>query len=1123
MAVTDLNNEDRLVQATFSNFLRDELGWDTEYAWNQEKLGPDGTLGRQTEQEVVLVRDLQAALVRLNPQLPPQAIAQAIDKLRKQDVSRTLLQHNREQYDYIRNGVPVSYRDSRGTIQSPRARVIDFDNPEANRFLAVRELTVVGLRAPNYRRRADLVCFVNGLPLVFFELKAIHRNVRTGFDKNLRDYKDSHNICHVFHHNAFLVVSNGVVARYGSITSEWEHFAEWKRDDESDKGSVDAEVLLRGMMNKARLLDVVENFILFDTSKPEMRKVVARNQQVLGVNRAVEAVRRQESIKAELRKQGQPLFRLVDVPTEQLQDGDTGEPSLALKAQGRAAKKPMAFIEPSHPDLGKIGVFWHTQGSGKSYSMAFFTEKVRRKISKRFTFVVMTDRHDLDGQIYQTFVGCGIVDAKVTPRATSGPTLQAALGENHPYIFSLIHKFNRDVDPRKPYSQRDDIIVLSDEAHRTQAGKLARNMRQALPCAAFIGFTGTPIFKQDNLTKRIFGGYISRYDFKRSVEDGATVRLVYENRGEKLGICRQDLNDRIAGVIEVAELDPDQEAKLESLLGSDYEVLTAPDRLDKLADDFVAHYSTRWQSGKAMFVCVDKLTCARMYQRILPRWEQRRADLVKQAEAEPDPERKAKLETQARWMQETLIEVIVSEGQNEVQDFKKWDYDIVRTRMLMKQGFETADGKRIDVERAFKSPKHPFRVAIVCAMWLTGFDVESLATLYLDKPMKAHTLMQAIARANRCYPDKEFGLIVDYNGMLKSLRAALAQYALGEDASAAEEIVAPLAERTAALLEALIQAEAVLRAHGFDPDTMPEKRGFPRIRALADAVEALNQDAESRRRFEILARIVFARFRSLSTERSAYVYAERHDNIEAIFRKLSERRDGADVTQVLKALHELVGEAIRAQQPSDESDAPRQFDLSTVDVERLQQEFARKVTHKATTIRAVQEIVERKLSQMLRLNPERMDYYKRYSEIVADYNREKDRVTLEDTFARLMEFVQALDEEQLRHVREGLSEDELAVFDLLQRDNLTQAQRERVKDASRSLLAELERSVAELDRWTQKEQTQAEIRSLIFDRIHQSLPTPPYSESDKEAAAHSTFLLIFQKSQNGDFPKRRAA
>jgi type I restriction enzyme, R subunit len=247
---------------------------------------------------------------------------------------------------------------------------------------------------------------------------------------------------------------------------------------------------------------------------------------------------------------------------------------------------------------------------------------VRRKVPGNFTFLLMTDRHDLDDQIYKTFAGSGIVGEE-TPRAANGTDLKRILKENHPYVFSLIHKFNKDVDPQESYSERDDIIVISDEAHRTQSGRLARNMRVALPNAAFIGFTGTPLFKQDEITKRIFGDYVSRYDFKRS-EDGATVKLVYENRGEKLGVARPDLNSTIAAKIEEAELDADQTALLEKLLGKDYEIITADERLDKIAADFVEHCATRWESGKSMLVCIDKITCARMYQRIIQLWRQRR-------------------------------------------------------------------------------------------------------------------------------------------------------------------------------------------------------------------------------------------------------------------------------------------------------------------------------------------------------------------------------------------------------------------------------------------------------------------------------------------------------------------
>ena len=1047
--------------------------------------------------------------------------------------------------------MPVSYKDPQGQRRETRARVIDFQNGKApdgrpnNRFLAVRELKITGLRAPAYNRRADLVCFVNGLPLVFIELKAVYKNIRAGFDGNLRDYLDENVIAHAFDHNAFLIVSNGHRARYGSITSQWGHFSEWKRDHEKDKGSVEAEVLLNGMLAHDRLLDLVENFILFDASKPgAVRKIVARNHQVLGVNQAVASVRRQEALKLQFPLEKRLTHRIVDIPLEEATDADllpavSPRPSDMRGIKGEGSYQPstldpqpstcLRFIESAHPDLGKLGVFWHTQGSGKSYSMAFFTEKVRRHISARFIFLMMTDRNDLDSQIYRTFVGCGVADEQ-TPRASSGETLKELLKQNHRYIFSLIHKFNQDVNPREPYSTRDDIIVISDEAHRTQAGKLARNMRLALPNAAFIGFTGTPLFKHDHLTRRIFGTYVSRYDFKRSEQDGATVKLVYENRGEKLRVARLDLNDRIADAIAKADLDPDKEALLEKLLGQDYEVITADERLDKIAADFVEHCATRWESGKSMLVCIDKVTCGRMWQRIIPLWKAKLAKargyaLLKQSELELAVEESRRdalakeiawLRGQAKWLEETIIEFIVSEGQNEVADFKKWGVDIIPHRARMKQGFEVGD-RRVDVETAFKTPEHPFRVAIVCAMWLTGFDVECLSTLYIDKPMKAHTLMQAIARANRVYPGKDFGLIVDYNGMLKSLREALAQYALGDEGGGEEEIVAPIEERVKALLAAIEETEKHLGSLGFDAARLVGAIGFTRIQALADAVDAVYTSDESKRRFEILARQVFIRFKALIMEPAAFTYALRHDNLEAIYKKLEERRDLADITDLLKELHRIVNEAIRtADLGGDQMDA-KMFDMSRIDLEKLRDEFNKKVKRKATAIQDIRQIVEDKLARMLASNPQRMDYYKKYTEIVADYNREKDRVTIEETFAKLMDLAKSLDTEQHRAAREGLTEDELALFDLLQKENLSKADRERVKQASQSLLDSIRKLIAPLERWTEKEQTQAEVEVFILGHLFQALPTPPFSDEEKEAVAKRVYLHVWQQSAAGQF------
>jgi len=762
--------------------------------------------------------------------------------------------------------------------------------------------------------------------------------------------------------------------------------------------------------------------------------------------------------------------------------------------------------------------------------MVMFSEKVRRHVPGNFTFVIMTDREDLDDQIWRTYIGCGVVDPKTTPRASSGKELKKLLQENHSFIFTLIHKFNVRVDPKEPYSLREDIIVISDEAHRTQAGKFARNMRRALPNASFIGFTGTPLFKYDHLAKRIFGTYISRYDFKRSQEDGSTVKLIYDNRGEKLGIARLDLNDRIAAKIEEAELDPDQQALLERLLGQDYEVITADDRLDKLTDDFVEYCSERWECRKSMLVCIDKITCARMLQRIQPRWAKKLAAVkaaipLKEAElaASDTDERDARekqlsfMRGQAQWMESTIIEMIISEAQNEVRDFQKWGFDMIPHRVVMKNGFETPDGKRVPVEDAFKDPEHPFRVAIVCAMWLTGFDVECLQTMYIDKPMKAHTLMQAIARANRVFPGKDCGVIVDYNGMLKSLREALAQYALGADDPGSVDPAIPLEQYVPALVDAIEAIEQHLRDLGFEPNRLISAKGFTRIEALHDAMDALYTTDEAKRRFEIMARELFARMKTLILEPSIEPYYERHDNIEAIYKKLQERRDTADVTEVLKALHRMVNEAIRTHGAGEDRATGIQVDLSTIDFEKLRDEFAKKVRLKHATLQDIRQIVEDKLAQMVARNPQRMDYYKEYQAIIADYNREKDRATVEATFAKLATLASSMDEELQRHIREGLSEDELALFDLLAKKGISKTNREKLKQASKELLASLQGLISSMPNWTKNAKTQADVKIFILDKLYTSLPRPPFTDQETEASAERLYDFVWQQSESDVF------
>ena len=755
--------EDTLVQQTTADYLEQQLGWESIYAYNSEDFGPNSLLGRASDREVALTRYLHAALRSLNPGLPDAAYDDAVRQITATAASQTLVAANREQYDLLRDGVPVTFQDDKGERVRQRLRVCDFEKPENNHFLCVRELWV---RGDLYRRRADIMGFVNGLPLLFIECKNIHRNLKAAFEQNFSDYKTT--IPHLFHHNAIVMFGNGAQAKIGSITSQWEHFHEWKRLAEEEPGVVDMETLLKGVCDKRNFMDLVENFILFDESFGETRKILARNHQFLGVNRAIGAVRERKT-----------------------RDG-------------------------------KLGVFWHTQGAGKSYSMVMFTRKIHRKLGGNFTFLVLTDRDDLDSQIYKTFAGCDVVNHDRDPcRTSDGRHLSHLLGEHKAYVFSLIQKFN--VNPSAAYTQRDDLIVITDEAHRSQYGTLAINMRNALPNASYIGFTGTPLFKDDELTRRVFGEYVSTYDFQRAVEDEATVPLYYDARGDKLNVAVGDLNERIAAKLEEFEIDDiDVQQRLERALAQDYHVITADQRLDQIARDFVRHYSTAWETGKAMLVCIDKITCVRMHRLIEFYWN----EYANELEAELARTQDEQIAKQIAWMRETRMAVVVSEEQGEVEKFDKWDLDIIPHRRLIKEGMELPasmrdkpsfrNKQRMDLDDAFKEPEHPFRVAIVCAMWLTGFDVPCLSTLYLDKPLKAHTLMQAIARANRVNEGKNNGLIVDYCGILKHLRQALATFAGAEPGGEDREIdpAKPEADLLADLAEAIVLVRDFLAKGG---------------------------------------------------------------------------------------------------------------------------------------------------------------------------------------------------------------------------------------------------------------------------------------------------------------------
>ena len=966
--------EDALVQQTTADYLQERLGWESVYAHNHEDFGPGGLLGRASDRDVVLVRPLRERLVALNPGLPEAACDEAVRQLAAPLASRTIVAANREKYALIRDGVPVTFRNDRGERVRERLRVLDFETPENNHFLCVRELWI---RGDLYRRRADLVGFVNGLPLLFVECKNIHRSLKTAFEDNYADYRDT--VPRLFHHNAVVMFANGEKARVGSVTSRWEHFHEWKRLDEEEPGVVDMETVLKGVCGKRNLIDLVENFIVFDDSSGEPRKILARNHQLLGVNRAVAAVRE------------------------------------------RKARR------------GRLGVFWHTQGAGKSYSMVLFTRKVHRKLGGHFTFLVLTDRDDLDSQIYRTFAGCGVVDHDRDPCwAASAQDPGRLLAERKSHVFSLVQKFHRDVVPGEGYTTRDDVIVISDEAHRTQYGTLALNMRNALPNAGYIGFTGTPLFTEDQLTRRVFGDYVSTYDFQRAVADEATVPLYYDARGDKLGVAVGDLNERIAEKLEECETaaDLDVAQRLERELRRDYHVVTAGKRLDQVARDFVQHYSTAWETGKAMLVCIDKVTCVRMHGLIERYWQERIKALEAERARSADEQESIFLCRQAAWMRETRMAVVVSEEQGEVEKFRKWGLDVIPHRRLIKEGMDLPQSmrdrprfrnmRRMALDDAFREEEHPFRIAVVCAMWLTGFDVPSLATLYLDKPLKAHALMQAIARANRVNAGKNNGLIVDYCGVLKHLRKALATFTGARPGGDGGETgpAKPAEDLLADLAEAIALVRAFLDAAGAPLDGVIGATGFERNAAIVACKEAANENDETRKRFEVMCREVFRKFRAGINVRGVNTHRADRDAIDVIYRSLQQDREQADVDDIIRALHAVVDEVIDVRSARGVGDDPAPYDISRIDFDRLRQEFERSPARR-TTVQALRDAVEKQLRRLLDQNPLRTDFQTHYEEIVERYNREKDRVTIEQTFEALLGLVRALDREEGRALREG--------------------------------------------------------------------------------------------------------
>jgi type I restriction enzyme R subunit len=1043
----------------------------------------DGS-GRSDKRQVILADRLRAAIQRLNPQVPAVAKEQALAVLLQPRTAMSLVQANREVDGLLRDGVPVEFEalsgPTAGERVTERVRVIDWESTDPgqgrNEFLAVSQLWVRGERG---WRRPDVLLYVNGLPMVFIELKNSNVSLKAAYDDNLIDYRSE--LPQLFTANALCLLSNGIETRVGSLTAEWEHFFAWLRvDDEKEAldraalatGISSVERAVLGLLAPARLLDYVENFIVFYR---ETHKVIAQNHQFIGVNNAFGAFQRRRELQ------------------------------------------------------GRLGVFWHTQGSGKSFSMVFYVRKVFRKLTGNFSFVVVTDRDDLDGQIYRNFLHTGTVAPKddVLPRDSA--QLREMLGKNKRVVFTLIQKFRWDKGTDYPLlSPRDDIVVIVDEAHRTQYASLAENMRAGLPNANYLAFTGTPLLGRERKTNAWFGNYVSEYNFQQSVEDGATVPLFYEKRVPEVLIQNDELDEEFAAILEDENMDEAAQQKLERRFAQEIEVIKRDDRLQLIARDIVFHFPRRGYLGKGLVISVDKFTAVTMFDKVQAQWkEQIKALVGRVAKTKSDIER-VRLKRTLEWIRRVEMAVVVSAENGEEERFAARGLDIKPHRKRM----DAIDAHGHDIEHNFKDPEHPLQLVFVCAMWLTGFDAPTVSTLYLDKPMQGHTLMQTIARANRvtsCTINgiaKRNGEIVDYYNVFRRMKKALRDYAAGPDDDDDE---LPVREKEALfklLDDAIEQGLAFCEAQGVplrgalgSGDALSKVAQFDRY-----ANTLLGSD-ELRKSFNVYQNTVSALYEACKPEvlsRGKGRTVSAFEYLRGVMDAIVEQ--GADVEGAVQRVGELLDESVVVD--PDQGFKAREFetefrlihrgrpwDLSKVDVGHLREEF-KKAEFKNIEIADLRAFIDKKLGEMMAANATRAGLAQRLQAVIDAYN--SGATATEDYYDQLTAYVQSLQEEAERHVREGLTEDELELFDLLKKDAMTQDEAQRVKLAARRLLKRLveEQPKVLVQDWFRDQRTQKAVRSEIERVLDEGLPES-YERGLFKQKCDNVFELVLDYASRG--------
>ncbi len=888
---------------------------------------------RTDKKQVVLVDRLQTALRRLNSDLPESAIDAAVKQLTESRTQFSAFDANKQVYQLIRDGVQVEVTNSFGRQEPKEVKVLDFDRPEANDFLLVAQCWIKGTRW----RRPDLLVYVNGLPLVMIELKNSNVSVKCAFDDNLTAYK--HDIPQLFDYNAITLLSNARETRISGFDSQWEHFSHWLRVDDEEQRinrkqiaarQISLDYAVRSLFQKDRLLDYIENFILYHDHG---YKVVAKNHQFFGVNKAV------------------------------------------------------VSIETHHD--GKLGVFWHTQGSGKSFSMVMLCRKIFHKLNGNYTFLIVTDRDDLDRQIYRNFLNTGVTTEKQSSRPKNGQQLRDFLGSNKRYIFTLIQKFSYPAG--KPYpvlSERDDIIVIVDEAHRTQYRSLAENMRKALPNAQYMAFTGTPLLARDEKTKQWFGDYVSRYDFAQSIEDESTVKLFYDRRLPEVCVQNDDLEDELCEIFEDENLTDHQIERLQNKYASMVSVLTADDRLNTIAKDIVLHFPRRGYQGKAMVICLDKYTAIKMFNKVELQWKAEIQALNKQISQCQDNSRKAYLKGIRDNMKTVEMAVVVSEEAGEEEKFNLQGLDIARHRKRMNQ----PDENGLTIEDNFKDPEHPLKLVFVCAMWLTGFDAPTVSTLYIDKPMKNHTLMQTITRANRTAPGKTCGIIVDYFNVFRNLNKALADYSRRKEGDSEEQEVA--AEDKSVLFQLLKDAIQQGADYCLSLDInlgkiRYETDNFNKIGLFDEYTDKLIANDEHRKQFNVYQNTIDSLYDACKPD---ILNGEGTDRQwVTIFQYLrgcvDANVDHGNIEKAKKRIAELLDESILTDDRVKENwisyriNREKEIDVSALNFDALQTRY-KESPLKNMEVAHLREFIEQKLQELLAANHTRQSFIERLQRII---------------------------------------------------------------------------------------------------------------------------------------------